>query len=97
MARRIGNTALDNIWIVVTVNKLSTSVRLLQIKPKNLKPNEYSYHFKISTNFSDWENRIVSFDLPKINPPQPITNYLEGREQEIGKSIEEKVTEALSK
>lgn len=67
MAKRFIDTATDTIWIVVAVNKQSTSVKMLQREPKHLMPNEYSYKLKIVTNFKYWEDRVKEYEMPEVN------------------------------
>ncbi len=97
MAKRYGDEATDYIWIVVTVNKQSTSVRMLlrEVKTKNLAPNEYCYKFKITTDFKKWDDRTQTFELPQANPPEAPGVLMQSLV--IGKSITEKVTEVLDR
>ena len=96
MAKRYGDQATDYIWIIVTVNKTSTNVRMLQreVKTKTLAPNEYAYKFKITTDFKKWDDRTQTFDLPVATPPAAPGMLLQTTI--IGKSVEEKVTEVLT-
>lgn len=94
MARRMGNTATDEIWIIIEVMKQSTKLRMTVRKPAALKPNEFAYRFKITTDFKAWEDRITSVDLPAIFPPIKPSVVLAGRS--IGDSIEDRVTAVLS-
>ncbi len=93
MAKRFIDTATDTIWIVVAVNKQSTSVKMLQREPKHLMPNEYSYKLKIVTNFKYWEDRVKEYEMPEVNPPPSPSLKLQSTN--YGKSIEQQVTEVL--
>lgn len=96
MAKRMGNEATDYIYLVVTVNKTSTNVRMLQreVKVKNLAPNEYAYRLKITTDFKKWDDRMMTFDMPQAQPPEPPALLMQSLT--IGRSVEEKVTEVLT-
>lgn len=96
MAKRFGDQAIDFIWIIVTVSKTSTTVRLIQreMKAKTLAPNEYAYKFKITTDFKKWDDRMVSVELPQVNPP--VMPSMMALNRATGRSIEERVTEVLT-
>jgi hypothetical protein len=101
MAKRdYKDLATDEVYLVVTVNKKTTSIRLLQPKiirfaGPALAPNEYAYKFKIITDFKKWEDRIITHTLPPVNPPaRPVGGEFVSV---IGESVEEKVTKALTK
>jgi hypothetical protein len=99
LAKRIGDKAEDTIYLVVTVNKQSTAIRLLQPKRimptgPTLAPNEYAFKLTIKTNFKDWEDRTTNYVLPEVKPPLKPTLGLASHI--IGESIEDKVTRKLT-
>lgn len=94
MANRIGDIAHDDIYLVVTINVRSTTIRMLT-RPVKLKPNEYCYHLSITTDFKQWEDRTSPpIKLTPVNPPQ--ITPLGVISASIGKSVEERVTEVLT-
>jgi hypothetical protein len=102
MAKRDSkDLAIDDIWIIVTINKKSTRVRMLKPSPghdrvktiRHIAPNEYAYRLKITTNFKDWEDRIINHEMPAMKPP---TRPKIEMSSFIGKSVEDKVTEKLT-
>lgn len=61
---------IEDVWLVVTVNKRTSSYRLLMNKPRSMAVNEFAYNLRITLHMADWFDRIQEIKLPEVKPPK---------------------------